>query len=163
CARLHRMSKVQHFDDAGDLARIIADRAGGRITLALPLGLGKANTVANAIYAYVANDPSLKLNIFTALTLERPRVSGLEARFIDPVLDRLFKGYPELAYARALRGGKLPKNIQVSEFFFLAGRWLGVPVAQQNYISANYTHAYRYVLDRGVNVIAQLVAKRVVN
>ncbi|MBX3522933.1 MAG: acetyl-CoA hydrolase [Xanthobacteraceae bacterium] len=157
------MSQVQHFDDAGDLARIIAERAGSRITLALPLGLGKANTVANAIYAYVANDPSLKLNIFTALTLERPRVSGLEARFIDPVLDRLFKGYPELAYARALRSGKLPKNVQVSEFFFLAGRWLGVPVAQQNYISANYTHAYRYVLDRGVNVIAQLVAKRVVN
>lgn len=157
------MSKAQHFDDAGDLARVIAERAGNRITLALPLGLGKANTVANAIYAYVANDPSLKLNIFTALTLERPRVSGLEARFIDPVLDRLFKDYPELAYARALRSGKLPKNIQVSEFFFLAGRWLGVPAAQQNYISANYTHAYRYVLDRGVNVIAQLVAKRVVN
>src|SRR5207253_2885571 len=27
-----------------------------------------------------------------------------------------------------------------------------------NYISANYTHALRYVLGRGVNVIAQLVA-----
>src|SRR6185312_12635005 len=38
-----------------------------------------------------------------------------------------------------------------------------VPVAQQSYISANYTHAARYVIERGVNVIAQLVAKRVVN
>jgi acyl-CoA hydrolase len=33
------------------------------------------------------------------------------------------------------------------------------PSAQQSYISANYTHALRYVLDRGVNVFAQLVAK----
>ncbi|MGH2548987.1 MAG: acetyl-CoA hydrolase/transferase C-terminal domain-containing protein, partial [Thermomicrobiales bacterium] len=109
------------------------------------------------------NDPSQKLNIFTALTLQRPSVSGLEARFINPVLDRLFGGYPELKYVLALRSGTLPKNIQVSEFFLLAGRSLGIPSVQQNYISANYTHAFRYILDRNVNVIAQLVAKRVVN
>ena len=35
--------------------------------------------------------------------------------------------------------------------------------AQQNYISANYTHAFNYLLSRGVNVVAQLVAKRVVD
>jgi acyl-CoA hydrolase len=157
------MSQTQHFDDAGNLADIIAAKFGGEITLALPLGLGKANTVANAIYARAARDASLKLNIFTALTLQRPSVSGLEARFINPVLDRLFGGYPELEYARALRSGTLPKNIQVSEFFLLAGRSLGIPSVQQNYISANYTHAFQYILDRNVNVIAQLVAKRVVN
>ncbi len=156
------MASPRHFDDAAALANAIADKAGRQITLALPLGLGKANTVANAIYERAARDASLKLNVFTALTLQRPAVSGLEARFINPVLDRLFGGYPELHYARALRSGTLPKNIQVSEFFFLAGRWLGVPMAQQDYISANYTHAFRYVLDRKVNVIAQLVAKRVV-
>lgn len=157
------MNKPQHFDDADKLAHLLAEKYGREMTLALPLGLGKANTVANAIYNRAAQDASLKLNIFTALTLQRPSVSGLEARFINPVLDRLFGGYPELSYARALRSGKLPANIQVSEFFFLAGRWLGSALAQQNYISANYTHAYRYVLDRKVNVIAQLVAKRVVN
>ncbi len=157
------MSRTQHFDDAQKLADTIAARIGREITLALPLGLGKANTVANAIYRIAAAEPSRKLNIFTALTLQRPVVSGLEARFIDPVLDRLFGGYPELEYARALRSGTLPENIKVSEFFFLAGRWLGSALAQRNYISANYTHAYRYVLDRNVNVIAQLVAKRVVN
>ena len=48
----------------------------------------------------------------------------------------------------------------VNEFFFEAGQWLGSPYAQQHYISANYTHALRYVLDRGVNVVAQLVAHR---
>ena len=52
----------------------------------------------------------------------------------------------------------MPPNIKVNEFFFQAGQWLGAPCAQQNYISANYTHALRIVLDRGVNVIAQLVA-----
>ncbi len=40
----------------------------------------------------------------------------------------------------------------------MAGRWLGSPRQQQNYISANYTHAGRYILERGVNVLAQLVA-----
>lgn len=157
------MSKAQHFDDANQLASAIFEKFGGNVTLALPLGLGKANTVANAIYDLAARSASLRLNIFTALTLQRPSVSGLEARFINPVLDRLFGGYPDLAYAKALRKGGLPKNIQVSEFFFLAGRWLGIPAAQQNYISANYTHASRYVLDRKVNAIAQLVAKRIVN
>src|SRR5262245_55475702 len=49
------------------------------------------------------------------------------------------------------------------EFFFLAGRWLGVPFAQQHYISANYTHAAGYLLERGLNVVLQLVAKRVVD
>ncbi|HVT55406.1 MAG TPA: acetyl-CoA hydrolase/transferase C-terminal domain-containing protein, partial [Xanthobacteraceae bacterium] len=47
-----------------------------------------------------------------------------------------------------------------NEFFLLAGKWLHVPYMQQNYIAANYTHAMRYVLDRGVNVAVQLVAKR---
>jgi acyl-CoA hydrolase len=157
------MSQSQHFDDASKLAEFLAEKFGSGITLALPLGLGKANTVANAIYNVAAKNPSLKLSIFTALTLQRPSVSGLEARFINPVLERLFGGYPELEYARALRSGTLPENIEVSEFFLLAGRSLGIPPVQQNYISANYTHAFQYILDRNVNVIAQLVAKRVVN
>ena len=58
---------------------------------------------------------------------------------------------------------RLPPNIQVIEFFFLAGRWLHVPFAQQHYISANYTHASSYLLARGLNVVTQLVAKRVVD
>jgi hypothetical protein len=49
----------------------------------------------------------------------------------------------------------------VIEFFFLAGRWLHVAFAQQHYICANYTHAASYLLSRGLNVITQLVAKRV--
>ncbi|MCW5747262.1 MAG: acetyl-CoA hydrolase [Alphaproteobacteria bacterium] len=151
------------FQDPDSLADAIIAAVGKRIVLALPLGLGKANHVANALFARAQADPSVHLSIFTALTLEAPRgASDLERRFVAPMAERLFGGYPELAYARARRAGALPANVTVYEFFLLAGRWLGVPVAQQDYICANYTHAARYVLDRGVNVVAQLVAKRAV-
>ena len=79
------------------------------------------------------------------------------------MIDRLFGGYPDLAYAEALHKGALPPNVKVIEFFFLAGRWLHVPFAQQHYIAANYTHAASYMLARGLNVVTQLVAKRVVD
>ena len=84
----------------------------------------------------------------------------IERRFVTPLAERLFKGYPGLTYPAAIRSGRLPPNIKINEFFFLAGQWLGVPAAQQNYISANYTHALRIVLDLGVNVIGQLVSTR---
>jgi acyl-CoA hydrolase len=149
------------FDDAGKLADLIVDKVGKSIVLALPLGLGKANTIANALYAKAVADRSIRLTIFTALTLTRPRAkSELEARFIGPLTERLFAGYPELDYAKAVRAGTVPPNVQIDEFFLQAGQWLDSAYAQQQYISANYTHALRYILDRGVNVVAQLVAHR---
>ena len=139
---------------------IIAD-VGSNLVVGLPLGLGKANHVINALYVRAVADRSIHLTFLSALTLEKPEPSNLlERRFISPVIERLFGGYPDLAYAHALRAGELPPNIQVIEFFFLAGRWLHVPFAQQHYISANYTHASSYLLARGLNVVTQLVAKR---
>lgn len=136
----------------------ILSQVGKEIVLGLPLGLGKANHIANALYERAAADRSIDLRVFTALTLSRPKPSSdLERRFIEPVLDRTFGGYPELAWVAALKAGDLPPNVEINEFFFQAGMWTGSPVAQQSYISANYTHASRYILDRGVNVIAQLV------
>jgi acyl-CoA hydrolase len=150
------------FDDPDAVADTIIGRVGKNIVLALPLGLGKANHVANALFARAAADSSLRLRIVTALTLEKPRGRGdIERRFLEPFAARVFAGYPELAYAAAQRAGKLPANIEVDEFFFAAGARLGIASAQQGYISANYTHALRYVLARGVNVVAQLVATRV--
>ncbi|HWF94313.1 MAG TPA: acetyl-CoA hydrolase/transferase C-terminal domain-containing protein [Xanthobacteraceae bacterium] len=149
-----------HFDSADRLADAIIARVGKKIVLALPLGLGKANHVANALFARAAADSSISLRIFTALTLEKPRPSSeLERRFIGPIAERCFGGYPDLAYAVALRKG-LPPNVDVDEFFFQAGTRLGIAAAQQSYISANYTHALGCVLQRGVNVVGQLVAKR---
>jgi hypothetical protein len=150
------------FDNADVLAEAIIREVGTNIVLALPLGLGKATDVANALYARAAADQSIRLKIFTALTLERPQ-SGieLERRFIEPAMERLFGAYPELAYANALRERRLPPNVKVSEFFFLAGRWLSIPVAHRTTFPPT-TRTARYVAERGVNVVAQLVAKCVI-
>lgn len=149
------------FTDADALAQAIVDRVGKDIVLGLPLGLGKAPHIANALYALAARDPSISLRIFSALTLEAPTPSSeIERRFLEPVIERTMGGYPTFAYADAQRKGELPPNIEVDEFFFQAGTRLGNADAQRSYISANYTHAARYLADRGVNVIAQLVAAR---
>ena len=151
------------FSDPEAVVDEIIRVVGRTLVVGLPLGLGKANHIVNALYARAAADPSIKLTLFSALTLEKPTpASLLEARFGGPLVERLFGGYPDLAYVAPLRAGKLPPNIEVLEFFFLAGRWLRVPFAQQHYISANYTHAASYLLERGLNVVLQLVAKRVV-
>src|SRR6185295_18232794 len=150
------------FSDPDAIAEDIIRDVGTDLVVGLPLGLGKANHIVNALYRRAAADRSIKLTLFSALTLEKPKPSReLEKRFIAPVIDRLFGGYPNLDYAEALHAGALPDNIEVIEFFFLAGKWLRVPTAQQNYISANYTHAASYLLARGLNVITQLVAKRI--
>src|ERR1700730_4468221 len=152
------------FTDPDAIAEHIIRDVGTHLVVGLPLGLGKANHIANALYARAAADRTISLTFFSALTLEKPKPSNLlERRFIAPVIERLFGSYPDLAYADALHAGALPPNIQVIEFFFLAGRWLRVPFAQQHYISANYTHASSYLLARGLNVVPQLVAKRVVD
>ena len=151
------------FSDPDDVAEDIIRDVGTNLVVGLPLGLGKANHVVNALYARAVADRSIDLTFLSALTLEKPKPKNLlERRFIEPVIDRLFGGYPDLAYADALHKGALPPNIRVIEFFFLAGKWLHMPYAQQHYISANYTHAVSYLLARGLNVVAQLVAKRVV-
>ncbi len=152
------------FSDPEAIAEDIIRDVGTNLVVGLPLGLGKANHIANALYARAVADRAINLTFFSALTLEKPRPSNLlERRFIAPVIERLFGGYPDLAYADALHTNALPPNIKVIEFFFLAGRWLHVPFAQQHYISANYTHASSYLLARGLNVVTQLVSRRVVD
>jgi acyl-CoA hydrolase len=134
---------------------------GSDVVLGLPLGLGKANLFANALFARACKDPSIRLEIRTALSLERPRAkSDLERRFLEPFLERVFGDYPELAYVHALRDGSLPDNIYVSEFFLLTGAWLSNPRVQRAYTSTNYTHAMQDLVAAECNVIAQLVARR---
>src|SRR5450755_4275455 len=151
----HLMPKM--FSQPEAIAEDIIRDVGTDLVVGLPLGLGKANHIANALYARASADHAINLT-FSALTLEKPKPGSLlERRFIAPVIERLFGGYPDLAYAGALHAGALPPNITVIEFFFLAGRWLHVPFAQQHYISANYTHASSCLLARGLNVVTQLV------
>src|SRR5580693_2543433 len=106
---IHSGVGPERFDDPVRLANAIIEKAGKTITLALPLGLGKANHIANALYAKAVNDRSIRLTIFTALTLEAPRAkSELERRFLNPVAQRLFAGYPPLDYAAAIHRGEVP-------------------------------------------------------
>ncbi|MFA7503387.1 MAG: acetyl-CoA hydrolase/transferase C-terminal domain-containing protein [Burkholderiaceae bacterium] len=153
---------MKRHPDADVIAREIVAQTGGTIRLAMPLGLGKPVSIANALVQLACEDPQLELSIFTALTLERPRPSSrVERRFLEPAMERLFGAYPPLLYADLLRRGKLPDNIKVNEFFFLAGRWTGVAQAQQDFISVNYTHALD-LLTRQLrpNVLGQLVAEQ---
>src|SRR3989442_11119948 len=149
------------YSDVEACTRAILERVGHSIVLALPLGLGKANHVANALFDHALRDSNLELHILTGLTPEKPRdLPVLQQRLVDPIVERLFGDYPELAYAGALRRGDLPPNISVTEFYLRPGAWLDVVPMQRSYTSLNYSHVAREVLRRGVNVLAQLVARR---
>ena len=140
----------------------IVDRCGGNVRMAMPLGLGKPNVLFNALYRRIVANPQAALTIYTALSLARPRVkSDLEKRFIGPFMDRhLGADYPDLAYVAAQQGNRLPKNVRVHEFYLQSGAMLGVGQSQRDYISMNYTHVARDVVDSDINLILQLIAVR---
>ena len=139
----------------------ILSRAGERLVCGTPLGLGKPVPLLNALYARVKAQTQLRLSIITALSLEVPRAaSELERRFLEPYVRRAFAGVPELDYMRDLHAGGLPANVELSEFYFRPGAMLGVPNAQQSYISSNYTHVARDMHARGVNAVLVMVTER---
>ena len=137
----------------------LLDTIAGDIVLGIPLGVGKPNPFVNALYQRIEANPARRLKIITALSLEKPvGKSELERHFLEPLVARVFTDYPDLAYVKALRAGTLPPNIEVHEFFMKTADYLHNEVAQQNYISTNYTFVVRDMLVQGVNVLAQAVA-----
>src|SRR5882724_5564322 len=149
-----------YYRDVESCVEDTLSKVGQRIALGTPLGLDKANHLVNEFFRRASEDSSINLHIYTALTLARPHwKSDLERRFLEPLAERLFDGYPELSYVEPLKRGRLPDNIRVSEFYFRPGSFLNSPLAQQTYMSSNYTHVVRDLLDAGVNVLAQLVGK----
>ena len=152
------------FDDVGHCVDALLRRVGPRIVLALPLGIGKPNPLVNELYRRACRDPSLELTIVTALSLLKPVArSKLEARLLAPLAQRVFGSYVEPDYARAVQHDAVPANVRILEFYLTPGAFLGSDHAQRHYLSTNYTHVAREVLARGVNVIAQLMARRTVN
>lgn len=135
---------------------------GLRLSLAAPLGLGKPNRLLNALYARFKADPSRNLVLYTALSLDLPEAgSDLERRFLAPFLARHFGAdYPRLDYVVDLKGGRLPSNVRVQEFYFQSGAMLNCERAQRDYASINYTHVARDLAEEGVDAIVQLVAQR---
>jgi acyl-CoA hydrolase len=152
--------RPRYYADVETCVEETLSRVGRRIALGTPLGLGKANHLVNEFFRRAREDTRIDLHIYTALTLARPRAkSELEQRFLEPLVERLFDGYPELEYVDPLKRGKLPDNIRVTEFYFRPGSFLNSPFAQQSYMSSNYTHVVRDLLDAEINVLAQLVGK----
>ncbi len=130
------------------------------IHMGLPLGLGKPNAFVNALYQRVAQLPGRQLTIYTALSLGRPPLGdGLQRRFLEPFVERVFGNYPELDFLADLHRDSLPANIRIEQFFLQPGSLLNSSSAQQDYVSSNYSHAARDINAAGLNLVAQLVAR----
>ncbi|WP_434573602.1 acetyl-CoA hydrolase/transferase family protein [Pseudomonas sp. Z3-6] len=137
----------------------VLERLPAHIHLGMPLGLGKPNLFANALYRRIAELPERQLTLYTALSLGRPNLGdGLQKRFLEPFIERVFGDYPELDFLADLQRDSLPANIRVQQFFMQPGSLLHSTSAQQDYVSSNYSHAARDINAAGLNLVAQLVA-----
>ncbi|WP_053270181.1 acetyl-CoA hydrolase/transferase C-terminal domain-containing protein [Pseudomonas chlororaphis] len=135
-------------------------RLPAHIHMGMPLGLGKPNRFANALYRRVAQLPERQLTIYTALSLGRPPLGdGLQRRFLEPFIEQVFGDYPELEFLADLRRNQVPANIHIEQFFMQPGSLLNSATAQQDYVCSNYSHAARDINAAGLNLVAQLVAR----
>ena len=75
-------------------------RVGKRVVLALPLGIGKPNLIANEFFRRARGDATLDLTIFTALSLRKPTGSS--------PLEKAFHRSAGGARVRQLSGSRLP-------------------------------------------------------
>ena len=154
------VQSTQRYTEVEACVDAVIKKVGKDIKLGIPLAAGKPNQFVNALYQRAKQDPSIQLTILTALTLEKPKgKSLLEKRFMEPFAERVFEDYPDLLYELDRTSGNLPSNIRVVEFYFPAGKFKSNPAAQRDYVSSNYTHVARDLMDRGANVIAQMVCK----
>ncbi len=74
-----------HFENDARAVDWVLDHVGRDLRVALPLGLGKPVTLINELVRRACDDRSIKLQIFTALTLERlPRRRTWNVGFWSP-------------------------------------------------------------------------------
>ncbi len=151
---------MQQLGQIKEATDFIFANLGKEIRMAAPLGLGKPNQLINAVYDHVKNNKELKLKIFTALSLDIPDPkSDLEARFTKAFYQRHFgDDYPRLTYVKDLLAKKIPENIEVEEFYFQAGKYLGNTNMQCHYNSLNYTHVTQSLFNSNINLLVQLIA-----
>ena len=153
--------QTTRFSDVEACVDEIVRRTGKRIVCGIPLGIGKPNALVNALYRRAQADPTLDLELVTALSLNPPRgKTELEERFLAPVRARLWGDYPALTYMEDRARNKLPDNVRVCEFYMQSGSALHNQHAQQNHICTNYTQVARDLIARGVNLMLQAVALR---
>jgi len=149
-----------HFDSLDAAVGALFGQLDGPLHVGAPLGIGKPHRFLNALYAHAVADPSRRLHLYTALSLDPPTgASDLEKRFLDPFVSRHFgEDFPRLTYVQAQRRDALPAHITVEEFYLQSGALLHSTQAQRHYASLNYTHVAKALADRGVNCIVQKVA-----
>ena len=142
-----------------EFVQFVRQRLGTHWIVGAPLALGKPNHLVNALYLAARADASIRLELFTALSLNPPKPStGLKQRFLGPFIKRQFGDYPRLEYLQDLDRGTVPDNISISEFYFRSGSRLHDRHAQRHYVSSNYTHVARDMQAKGVNLLVQMVA-----
>lgn len=148
-----------HTTESQQVIDFLTQKLGNHWHIGTPLGIGKPNPLVNAIYQHVVNKPDIEMSLFTALSLEVPKGDSLlEQRFLAAFTERHFKDYPELTYIEDIRKKRVPSHIHLQEFYFQSGQFLGTAPAQQNYISCNYTHVARDMVNQGINTIVQMIA-----
>ena len=162
--RKHSPPKIlQKTSDAADFIFATAGtNQENEIRVATPLGIGKPNALLNILYDQAKRNPSLRLAIYTALSLNPPDSSGsnLARRFFDPFRERQWGiDYPELEYAKDSLKGKVPSNIRIHEFYFQAGVALQSEQLQRDYQSINYTHVVDSMFRLDVRIVVQLISR----
>jgi pimeloyl-ACP methyl ester carboxylesterase len=108
-----RMAAPLVIDTLAQAVEHVLATVQGDIVLGLPLGIGKPNPFVNLLYRRIkamgGDAQPRRLTIITALSLERPEgKSELEQHFLAPLVERVFKDYPDLDYVKDLRAGELP-------------------------------------------------------
>ena len=132
------------LNDVGECVDAVLRRLGSRIVLALPLGIGKPNPIANEFYRRAVRDPSIHLTIFTALSLRKPAArSDLERRFLERSWSGCSATTSSSDYVRAMRADSVPPNIRIVEFFLEPGRVSRPPGMRSRTTSARTTPTSR--------------------
>ena len=152
---------TMHLTDLDEAVSLLLKHIPGTLRIAAPLGIGKPHRLLNALYERIERDPTRRLEIYTALSLDPPEAApGLERRFLGPFASRHFgDDFPRLRYVEALKRDALPEHIQVEEFYMQSGALMHSTQAQRRYTSLNYTAAPGGVALRGANAILQKVAR----
>lgn len=150
---------TQLYRSSYKLVDALIAEIGKNLVVGVPIGVGQAVHVVDALFERAESDASMSLTIFTGLTLVAPDAgSGLAARFVGPLVDRLYSECPVPLYVSRVASNNLPANVQVREFYLRPGAYLGNVSAQQNYTSVNYSHVVDELMALGVNVVVQTVA-----
>ncbi len=149
------------YDNVKGCVDDVLGKVGKKIVLATPVAIGKSTIIANEFYRRAKEDPSISLMMCSGLTLHTPTWnSDLERRFIEPLVKRLFKDYPDPIFLGDALKCRLPDNVELREIYLAPGSAINNDRLQQSYISSNYTHVPREVENAGCNVTAGIIARR---